>query len=113
MSCPVVAALSGWRLLVTTEREVQRQIAERFEAAGLAFEREVPVTGGRIDFLVGDIGVEVKISGGRRAIWRQIKGYASEPRITRFVLVASNACPMPPDVGGKSIIVHQLGAAWL
>ena len=97
----VQAALAGRRFPLEDEKQTQAAIAAAFAEAGLTAEREVPVTGGVIDFVVTvsepscgthasgmaaplrsmrfrHIGIEVKIKGGAAAIGRQIKGYAAE-----------------------------------
>jgi len=134
----VLNALEGARLLITTEKDVQRQIGQCFKAAGLVFSREVPVEGGIIDFYVGlsrtaivpgqgrlpmplpisgprfkAVGVEVKIGGAKRAIYRQLCRYAEDEAICSLVLVTAAAMGLPPTINGKPVTVFSLGRAWL
>ncbi len=109
----VLDALRGQRIEISTEREVQRQIALVFAKAGIVYQREVKIAGGRIDFLVGDVGIEVKIDGSARAMHRQLRGYSGEGRIRALVLVTAKAVGMPPEIAGKPVTVFGLGGAWL
>ncbi|MGE3064142.1 MAG: hypothetical protein AB7K67_01030 [Hyphomicrobiaceae bacterium] len=122
----IVALLSRARLSTETEKRLQADMAERFAAAGLVFEREVVVDGGVIDFLItapggrlasgespGEIGIEVKIGGTAKDARRQLERYAEEPRIASFVLVTAKPLLMPSLIGGKRVAFVFLGRAWL
>lgn len=117
----IVDILSRARLSTETEKRLQADMALRFDDAFLDFEREVPVAGGIIDFLirvsaVGEpnaIGIEVKISGAANDVFRQIDRYAADPRIASFVLVTAKPLAIPPLIGGKPVVRVQLGRAWL
>ena len=86
---PVLDALSGKRYRYRNEAVLHDGLAEALDAAGIAYEREVHVVGGRIDFLIGDLGVEVKIGGGAGALHRQVEGYSHEERIARLLVVTT------------------------
>lgn len=124
----VQAALAGRRFPLEDEKQTQAAIAAAFAEAGLTAEREVPVTGGVIDFVVTlsepspaplrsmrfrHIGIEVKIKGGTAAIGRQLKGYAAEDGLDGIVLATSRPMAMPAEIGGKPVAVIDLGRAWL
>lgn len=103
-----------WRLPLESEKETQSRLAELFRAHGIPFEREVRIEGGVIDFLLGDgTGVEVKLTGAAKAIWRQLQAYSTEPRIERLVLLTAKPMTLPPEIGGKRARVVNLGRAWL
>ncbi len=55
--------LRRYRFRYTSERELQDGIETMLTQEGLPFQREASVVGGAIDFLVGSVGVEVKIDG--------------------------------------------------
>jgi hypothetical protein len=77
-------------------------------------EREVSLGDGDIiDFVVDNVGIEVKIKGAKRAIFRQLERYAAHDRIQALVFSTNVAMGMPQDVGGKPIFLHNLGKAWL
>lgn len=124
----VQAALTGLRLPLEDEKQTQAGIAAALAEAGLHAEREVPVAGGVIDFVVTfsessppplrsmrfrHVGIEVKIKGGAAAIARQIKGYAAEAALDGIVLATSRPMAMPAEIGGKPVAVVDLGRAWL
>jgi len=63
------------------EIELHQGMSQAFTDAGIPHSREVAVTGGRIDFLIGNLGIEVKIQGQSAAVQRQLARYARDPRI--------------------------------
>lgn len=94
-----------------TEATLQAALADRFAAAGLAFEREVPLSpGDRPDFLVGGIAVEVKVDGGATALIRQIHRYAQHDRVDAILVVTTRAAHrgLPPELNGKPVRVAYL-----
>lgn len=111
----IVAALSircfRWR----HEGDVQDAIAGVLEDADVAFTREVRLSDqDRIDFLVHDIGIEVKCEGSAGAVERQLARYAESPRISALVLATTrNQLRVLPDtVGGKPLRVAFLVRPW-
>lgn len=110
----VVAALSGRRIPLENEMSAQSAIFEALRAKfGGLVEREATAPGGRIDFAVADIGVEVKLKGQPAAIIRQCARYLDSPRFAGLVLVTAKIVALPPMVRGKPCRVVNLGAAWL
>lgn len=104
------------RFRFSNERELQDGLARIFEARGLAFGREVRLgTIGTIDFLIGDVGIEVKIDGSLAALTRQLHRYAQADAIGALVVVAGRARfrGLPPAIADKPIRVIHLGdSAW-
>jgi len=110
----VLGALSRMRLLLDNEKRLQVDMASHFERAGFAFEREVPIAGGIIDFRFPcGVGIEVKIGGRARAIYDQLEGYSVEPSISHLILATNKAMALPPRIGDKWCTVVNLGGAWL
>lgn len=95
----IKAALEGKTRAIKDESVLQREIARAFDAAGIDYEREVPIRGSkkRIDFVVaGSVAVEVKASGGTGlAPWRQLIRYLEDPRFDAGVLVSVKATSQP------------------
>lgn len=124
----IIAALSSKRFPLEDEKQTQAAMADAFSAAGLNAEREVPVTGGVIDFVVtlGEtyppgtrgyryrhVGVEAKIKGTKRDIVRQMIRYAADANLDALVLVTVKPVHMGTTIAGKPVRVIELARAWL
>ena len=109
----IITALSQPFSNMTDEKVLQNEIAERFMAHQIPFQREVSVEGGVIDFIVGNIGIEVKIKGGKRAIYRQCEAYTQDDEIKEFILLTSKTCQIPEQINGVECTVLSLSAGWL
>lgn len=95
---------------LTDEKTLQAAMAEELARAGVEASREVNLGDGDIiDFVIGDVGVEVKIKGQRRAIYRQCERYCQHEEIRSLVLATNAAMGMPSDINGRSILVASLG----
>ena len=95
----------------SSEEDLQTGIASALEASGIAFEREVRLSGrDRIDFLVGAIGVEVKTDGTLSALLRQLSRYAEHRAIGQLVVVTNRArlTVLPPMLRGKGLFLFSL-----
>lgn len=76
----------------TDEYAMQDGIAFALAGNLTSFVREAILTPTeRIDFLVGDIGVECKVDGSAVATARQVFRYLSLPRLAGLILVTSRA----------------------
>ncbi|MGU3387199.1 hypothetical protein ACLBYG_22005 [Methylobacterium sp. D53M] len=107
------AVLRGKRMRCSTEIQLQDDIASVLTAAGIAFERERwlgPETG-RIDFIAGGVGLEVKVKGGAREIYRQVARYCDHREIDALVLATTRAVSLPALT--KPVLILDLSRAWL
>jgi hypothetical protein len=110
----IVHILTSHRLPLSDEKQLQIEIAVAFASAGLAAEREVRLAPGDIvDFMVGDIAVEVKIKGSKRDIFRQVERYCEHNAVRELVLATNVPMALPPMVCGKPTSVALLGLGWL
>lgn len=118
----VVDRLSRKRLPLEDEKETQRAIALALTECPIVwwYDREVPVTGGIIDFLVTDrpgiaehVGIEVKLKGGAGAIGRQLRAYAKEPAIKGLIFVTAKPIVLADHINGKPLVTFNLGRGWL
>ena len=103
--------LESFRYTAGSEAHLQDGIAESMSLAGLRFEREVELArGDRIDFLAGDLGVEVKVKGGLSEVTRQLHRYAQSPRIAQLLLVtnALKLARVPKSLHDKPVHVAAL-----
>ncbi|HEX9640973.1 MAG TPA: hypothetical protein VGB13_06645 [Candidatus Krumholzibacteria bacterium] len=89
----------------TDELRLQEEIAAVLSAECIGFEREVVLTPtDRIDFLVGTVGVEIKVKGSAHAVARQLLRYAEHERITELVLFTTRTqIVVPSSLGGKPV----------
>lgn len=107
----VVAALAGLRIRASTEAELQLAVGLALTAAGIPHEREVHLgPGDRLDFLVGDVAVELKMDGTRNALLRQVHRYAEHERVGSIVVVTTRSrhLDMPESLRGKPVRVVSL-----
>lgn len=110
----IIRLLSSVRLQLRRESALQQQIESVFIGAGLPFEREVRLSASdRIDFMVGDVGVEVKVGGSRRAIYEQLVRYAKHESIQALILATGVATVLPREIEGKPVYIANLSVAWL
>lgn len=108
--------LRGARFRFTGEADLQEGIARALAGAGVAFEREVSLSSrDRIDFLVGDVGLEVKIEGGAAPVLRQLLRYALSPRVGRLLLATTRSQhrQLPGEISGKPLDVIYLAGSML
>jgi hypothetical protein len=114
LAARLVRTLSSKRFRLDSEKLLQDQIAHSLAAAGFTARREAPLADGDvIDFLVGDVGIEAKIKGQRRAILRQCERYCRCGALGALVLVTNAPMGFPPALVGKPTFVVSLGRAWL
>lgn len=101
----------------TTETELQASIAETLKAAGLDPTREVVLSGGlgRVDLMVGKVGIEVKIAGSWQQLTRQAMRYTRAPEIGALLVIttkAAHAQNVPVQANGKPILTVFLNGAF-
>lgn len=100
--------LMRYRFNHTSEAELQDGVAEVLGRHGLAFEREAALDGrDRIDFLVGALGVEIKVDGSLSLVTRQVHRYLQCDRVEGLVVLTSRQkhANLPPEINGKPVQV--------
>lgn len=85
----VFAAISSRRYVFCSEMELQDAIAEALAPLGAQREAHVKHRAGRIDFLVGRIGVECKVDGSLPKVAAQVIRYAHSGMIDALLLVTT------------------------
>ncbi len=106
----IVRFLETRRWPLSDEKRLQEAISGEMERSHMEHRREVRLNGADIiDFMVGDIGIEVKIGGSKRAIFRQCERYAEHESVSAIVIATAKAMGVPPEVNGKPILVALLG----
>lgn len=110
----VIGALKGIGATVVDEAELSALVSRRFSDAGVQFAAEVELSkADRIDFLVEDVGVELKVQGSPASVIRQLDRYAGSDRVRGLLLVTTSrrlARAMPKDLRGKRVLTITMGA---
>ena len=89
------------------ELRLQDEIAAFLTLSSISHRREVLLSkADRVDFLVGTIGVEVKVKGSRHAVISQLLRYAAHEAVTELVLFTTRSqLVMPRSLGEKPVVV--------
>jgi hypothetical protein len=112
----VCAVIEQARIQIATETQAQKDVFDALVASGIQAEREYKLDErSRLDVLAfDDIAVEVKIQGGRRAIWKQVERYAGYDKISAVVLATSVAFAFQAsDITKKPVLVASLSRGWM
>lgn len=110
MTDAIEAVLRCARLSYANEDELQAGLAAALTEAGYEVQREVRLTPrDRIDLLVGDVGIEVKIAGDYARVNRQLERYAASDQVASLILVTNRHRHNPPAaIAGKPVSVVRL-----
>lgn len=107
------ALLKGKRFNLQNEKETQKQIGEILSPI-LHIAPEYRLDANNIiDFMVGQVGVEVKIKGNKMAIYKQCERYCKFESVKALILVTSKAMGFPEQINGKPCYVLNISKAWL
>lgn len=113
MGAVLVETISNNRFTYRTETEFQDGIADLLALRGFRFEREVRLNDrDRIDFLVGRVGIEIKVKGSWTDAVRQLQRYAASDRIDELVLITTRLshAKLISEIGGKPLTIKWVGA---
>lgn len=108
-------AIRHSRIDLSNEKSAQLDIATVFKNRQFEFSREVRLSKSDIiDFLIGDIGIEVKLYGANKtAVFRQLTRYAKHENIGRLILVTNMSMGLPPQIEGKDVFYVNLAEGWM
>lgn len=110
----IVRCLSAARFTFVNELELQDGIQKLLEGEGLSFRREARLSAtDRIDFLIGETGLEVKTDGSLNDVLRQLHRYAQLDQIQALILVTNRARhnDMPDTLNHKPLRVINISMA--
>lgn len=101
-------ALARYRMPVTPELALQDAVEKALRIEGFVFDREVRRGADRIDFLVGTVGVELKVKGSLAEVTRQLKRYAAWEEIDELLLVTTRGhhLGVTTRLNEKPVLVH-------
>lgn len=111
----VLGALHALRVSPgVSEMEIHAHIAQGLQSAGISCVHEARLASRcRIDFLAGDIGIEVKCGKPSRcALIAQLGRYAACPQIQALIVVVERSANLPQKVGGKPCHFVSLNRLW-
>lgn len=105
--------LSQYSFNYSSEDDLQRGMAQVFDAMGEPYEREHRLSKeDRIDFYfpMKKVGVEVKIDHPLSALTRQLMRYVQHEAIDGLMLVSGKMrlTNMPDKMNGKPLVIHSL-----
>ena len=66
-----------------------------------------------IDFFISGIGIEVKIKGRKKNIYKQCVRYCGFDELKSLILVTGLAIGFPETINNKDCYVLKLASAWL
>lgn len=108
----IVESLDKYKFSVTNEQELQQGLWHVLSNRYPDARREVVLDARcRIDFLVGDVGIEVKVDGSLSDLMRQLIRYAKFEQVGVLVVVSTRAKhrDLPLEIGGKPLFLAYLG----
>lgn len=113
----VISALKSKRFNLHDEKALQKEIDNVLAVAlpHLTIAREFVLNQHNIiDFLIDNsLGIEVKIKGGKRDLYRQCERYCEFDVIQQFLLITNLSIGFPEQINGKDCYVLKLGTSWL
>ncbi len=112
---PLIKLLTSHPWPLSDEKQLQVAIMSALAAGGFENLRREWRLGATdiVDFMVGDIGIEVKIKGARRAIFRQVERYCAYDDVQGVILATNVPMALPPEINGKPTAIAHLGRGWL
>lgn len=94
----------------STESALQADLCAALRSAGHDVNAEVVLSPtDRIDFLIGDVGIECKLKWSRSKVAEQLIRYTESPRINSLILVTTSAIlarGWPDRINDKPLTVH-------
>lgn len=96
------------------ETQIHSIIAESLVKNGIEFQHEYRLSSdSRIDFLSGNIGIEVKKSTVKdKNLLKQLKKYSQSNKISKIILVTTKSVNIPSDINNKQIYIVNLYRNW-
>lgn len=107
----IAAILQSYNFNVADEKQMQKAIAGVLTENNIPFSREVEIAQGDIvDFMVGKIGIEIKIGFSYNAVITQLHRYSMSDEVVELMLVTTRVQhQMPSTIGNKKLTTVNLG----
>lgn len=99
---------------VLYEMDIHKMVEQSLLEAGITFVHEARIGKGcRIDYLAGDVGIEIKKGKPAPTILvRQLARYAACEAVSSMIVVSQRSVKVPRRVGGKPARVLVLPQLW-
>lgn len=96
------------------EMDIHAMVGNRLQEAGIAYIHEARIGKGcRIDYLVGDVGIEIKKGKPQPAVLaRQLCRYAACEGVASLIVVTQRSVAVPKAIGGKPVRLLVLNQLW-
>lgn len=109
----ILLPLSKARFNLAWEKQFQDEVEQVLKDIAVPFNREYKLKPGqRIDFLVnGSIGIECKIKGNAKQIYRQCRDYCENDIIKEFIILTNRSMGFPKELHGKPCYMIKMGKA--
>ena len=111
----VLEALRGMRPpFAMYEADIHAMVGACLMAHGLVYTHEARLGKGcRIDYLVGDVGVEIKKGKPVKAqLMRQLARYAACEEIGMLIVISWKTIALPESIAGKPVRLLSLAKLW-
>lgn len=119
MRHPVYDLLKYYRFNLNNEKALQLEVEiilrQNQECRKYQFQREFYLSKRHIiDFLVdGSLGIEIKINGSKKNIYRQLDSYTKYDKVKYIILLTNKIMNLPAVINDKPTYIINLGTAWL
>ena len=107
----ILPLLSKHRFHFQSELELQYGVEQLLKTARIKYSREHSLSShDRIDFLVGSLGIEIKVGGSMTELLRQVHRYLEYPEIQEMLIITSRIkhAGLPKEINGKRVVVYHL-----
>lgn len=115
MTEPVLDALRAMRPpFALYEADLHRMVGERLTECGYLYRHEASLaTGCRIDYLVGDVGIEIKKGKpSPTGLARQLARYADCEGIRCLLVLTWRSVELPDTIHGKPVYPLAMAQLW-
>ena len=111
----IIDMLQHRRFSLGNETLLQQEINDFFTVMNVEFKRHLYLDDKNIIdfFFYPGIGMEVKIKGSKREIYRQCERYCTFDQVKILMLVTSISMKLPREINKKPCFVFNLSKAWM
>lgn len=113
----IIATLKKKKFVISNEKQLQADISLHLFACNISHAREASLSLARRDIpdFCFDEGVyaEVKIKGGKMAIYKQCERYCENEKVNSLILVTNRMMALPHHINNKPVYIINLSTAWL